>query len=106
MRCKVNFGQYESRDVDWWAGVSTFPKLLRLGVTKYEFSMYDTDKTGKYDYIFHFSEVPYYDPSFYLDCESFDEVFRQNVKKCECGAAWTSFPGIHMFYCQLWTPIK
>jgi hypothetical protein len=102
MYLTVTFGlDGPTRQVSWDQPVDKFPKLLRYGGKKWEWVAYDQDPTNKSAYVLLFSELPTYDPSYYVDMEDFEEKFFGYVAEgCSCGAIHSrSFPFDHMRYC-------
>jgi hypothetical protein len=103
MKLRIDFGQIARKEVNWYNSLEDFPKLLSYHGKRYEWFMYDKDKSGQTDYILTFSELPTYDPNYYAEMEDFDAIFGGAMGiQCECGAIYTSFPQFHMFYCKKW----
>ena len=104
MLLRLNFGQKEeSKDLQWWSGMTSFPILVLYKTIKWEFVAYLPDDTKKYDYICHFSEIPPY--SHYWSATNFEEIdswINGDTLKCVCGAKHTSFPNHHMLMCPKW----
>lgn len=108
MRLSLKFGMAEpTRQCNWWQHITKFPYLVLYKGRKYEFVMYDEDPSGQVDYICRFSEVPSYDPNWHATIyQDIDHLFDEGYgEKCACGAAYTSFPQIHMFFCPKWSKI-
>ncbi len=106
MKLKIQFGINEpKREVNWWQGIKEFPSLVLYKGNKWEFVMYDKDPTMQCDYICIFSEIQSYNPTWHATTyQNIDYLFEAGWGgKCECGAAYTSFPNGHMFMCKKWT---
>lgn len=108
MKLKLKFGSNEpDKIVNWWEHVTKFPNLITYKGSKYEFVMYDVDESNQVDYICRFAELRSYDPNWhatiFVDIEYL--VIDTMGSKCECGANYTQFSQIHMFYCPLWKKI-
>jgi hypothetical protein len=106
MKIAVTFG-YKGpvRLVEWWQPLTDFPRLFRYEGKKWEWFMYDKDKSGKTDYELIYSELPTYDPNFYVDMEDFEKkFFGTSSDECTCGASFSSFSWDHMTYCRSWKP--
>jgi hypothetical protein len=90
MKILINFGlEGPSRQIIWNSDhILGFPKLLRYNGKKWEWFMYDVDITGPNDYKLIFSELPTYDPNFYVDMVSFEDLFGYPDEKCECGGTF------------------
>lgn len=105
MKLGLRFGLAEpQRDVNWWQPIESFPVLILYKKAKWEFVMWGPDPSHRVEHICHFSEVQTYDPNWYATTY-FDIEQLLNTgygSKCECGAAYTSFPQIHMFFCPKW----
>lgn len=104
MRIRVRFGQDNQEETDWHKNLDDFPKLLIYKNKKYDWVFYDKDETSKVDIILLFTEVPNYDPNFYVDCSSWENLFSGSQPGCECGARFSSFDFDHMRMCKLWKP--
>lgn len=106
MRVRVNFGLAVAVECKWYESVTAFPTLMTYRGTKYQFVVYDVDKSKAYDFIFHFSEVQSYDPNFHATTYvSWENRFQQNaVYDCQCGAVHTQFKWDHMRFCPKWIP--
>jgi hypothetical protein len=103
MRLRVDFGQIARKEVNWYSPLDDFPRLLSYNGKRYEWFMYDKDKSGQLDYILTFAELPTYDPNYYAEMEDFETMFGGAMGiQCECGAIYTGFPQAHMFYCKKW----
>ena len=102
MKLDIVFGSDGTKKrVDWDKDVMLFPKLMLFQGKKWEWAMYK--ETPYADYELVFSQLPSYDPNFYVsDYVVFEDTFERKIG-CECGAHWTSFPNFHMFYCKKWT---
>lgn len=106
MKIKFKFGIGEpSKTANWWGGhITSFHKLIIYKGKKYEFVMYDSDDTKQVDYICAFSPLHSYDPAWHADTfQDIDSMFDDVWGNCECGAAYTSFPNHHMFFCKKWS---
>jgi len=102
MKLVINFGLNIKKEVYWYKDVMDFPKLIRFNGNKWEWSMYQSSGNG-YDLIF--SQVATYDPNYYVDMPSFEEMFEwDSTNKCECGAIYSSFNWDHLRYCSRWKP--
>lgn len=100
MRLKVNFGLIEARQIEWWQPLSNFPTIVKFLNRNYEWVTWDSDLTGKVDYILTFSELQTYDPNYGVVCQVWSDLFKDEVNGCECGAK--SPQDGHMFFCKLW----
>ena len=98
----VRFGMDIKKEVNWYKDMMAFPKFIRFQGKKWEWAMYNT--IGSVNEL-TFAQLHTYDPNFYIDMESFEEMFEwgSNSDKCECGANYTSFSFDHMRYCKKWT---
>jgi hypothetical protein len=102
MKLVVKFGMSIKKEVDWYRDVMDFPKLLRFQGSKWEWAMYNG--SGQ-NYELTFSQIGSYDPSFYMDMPSFEDMFEwAGGDKCVCGALYTSFTFDHMRFCPKWVP--
>jgi hypothetical protein len=102
MKLSINFGLSIKKQVDWHGNLMDFPKLLRLKSSKWEWVIYAP--IGK-DYELTYSEIPTYDPNYYVDMPSFEDMFEGGLgSKCECGSAYTSFSFDHLKYCPRHIP--
>ena len=100
MKLIINFGLTTKKEVSWYKDVTEFPKLLRFNGARWEWAMYN--QIGK-DYELTFSQIPSYDPNFYADMESFEDMFGwPNRDKCECGAIYSPFSWDHSRFCRKW----
>src|SRR5208282_4593426 len=98
MKLTINFGHNGiKKEVNWYRDLMDFPKLIRFSGSKWEWAMYHN--VGN-DYELTFSQIPTYDPNFYADMPSFEDMFEwANVDKCVCGSAYSSFSWDHMRFC-------
>lgn len=105
MKLLLQFGLLEpKRIINWWNQVEDFPTLVLYKGNKWEFVMYDEDDTGQADYVCMFSEVKSHDPNWWASYEDISKYLDQGPGgRCECGAAYTSFPQCHMYFCPKWT---
>jgi len=104
MKITIHFGsEGPQKQINWWKELMDFPKALSYNNKKWEWSFYTTDPAGFSDYVLILSQIPSYDPHFYVDMVSFEELFGSDFK-CECGAKFSSFEWDHMFYCSMRTP--
>ena len=103
MKLYINFGLTIKKEVKWYRDVMDFPKLLRFNGSKWEWAMYQS--LGN-NYELTFSQIATYDPNYYVDMPSFEEMFEwDNRDKCCCGAAYNSgFTWDHLRYCPKWKP--
>lgn len=102
MKVIVNFGLVIKKEVDWYKDISDFPRLLRFNGQKWEWVVYNSIGNG---YQLTFSQLPTYDPNFYADMNSFEDMFERYQDRCECGAAYSkSFSFDHMRFCKKWKP--
>jgi hypothetical protein len=103
MYLKIKFGlNGKEKTLSWYQKIEDFPKLLRFEGKKWEWIVYNAIGGGDYELVY--SEIPTYDPSFYIDMPSFEELFPGNEQKCECGAHFSSFSWDHFRYCSKWRP--
>jgi hypothetical protein len=101
MKLRIKFGLNSvEKEVEWFKDLMDFPKLIRYDGKKWEWATYDGSKYAGYDLLF--SQVATYDPTYYADMQSFEELFEWNSTKCCCGAAYTSFNWDHMRMCPKW----
>lgn len=107
MRLRIDFGlNGKRREISWWQPLEDFPHHFIFEGKKWGWFMYDEDKTKYVDYILTYSEIPAYDPDWHITMDDFDAKFGHRVDtRCECGAKYTSFPQIHLFFCPMWTKI-
>jgi hypothetical protein len=103
MKLTINFGHNGTKkEVNWYRDLMDFPKLMRFQSAKWEWAMYHN--TGP-DYELTFSQIATYDPNYYVDMPSFEDMFEWGVNdKCECGAIYTSFAWDHLRYCKKYKP--
>lgn len=103
MRIIVNFGvNGPKKEVHWYSDLLDFPKLFNFQGHKWEWFMYNN--AGNY-YELTYSEIPTYDPNYYVDMPNFEDMFLWNENdKCECGAVYTSFNWDHMRFCKKHKP--
>lgn len=101
MKLVINFGHKGiQKEVDWYQDIMAFPKLIRFQSARWEWATYDAIDNG---YELTFSQIPSYDPNFYVDMPSFEDMFEWgSSNKCCCGAIYTSFNWDHMFFCPKW----
>lgn len=104
MKIKVNFGLVDTKIVEWWTDVNSFPKLIKYLGKNFEWVFYDTDKSKQVEYILTFSEIQSYDPNYGVACTSWNDLFGENpVNGCECGSKYDRHsPDGHLFYCRLY----
>ncbi len=102
MKLTLNFGlNGAKKQIDWYRDLMDFPKLIRFQNAKWEWAIYSN--VGK-DYELTFSQIPTYDPSFYVDMPSFEDMFEWGATdRCQCGAVYSSFSWDHMRFCPKWT---
>ena len=103
MRVKLKLG-FNGKEfvIDWPGTVTTFPKILSYKGDKWEFAMYSPSKEFNIDNEFMFSSLdPYYvvNRFGYMDSVDLEDLLGKHSSKCQCGAAHTSFPQFHMFFC-------
>ncbi len=101
----INFGlNGPKKQVSWYKALMDFPKLIRFGGNCWEWAIYNN--IGN-DCELTFTQIPTYDPNFYAEMPSFEQMFEwTSGDKCECGSAYTSFPWDHMKYCPKHKPWK
>jgi hypothetical protein len=107
MKLKLHFGLGEpAREINWYQSeIRNFPYLVTFKGKKYEFVLYDEDKTNKVDYLCHFSEMRSHDPNFYATTYyDLDYLVFGTGLQCQCGAIYTDFPWDHMKMCPKWIP--
>ncbi len=106
MRITIRFGFDHKKEVSWYQDIMDFPKLMKFNGKRWEWFSYQKDPNSSWnDYELTFSELPVYDPSYYSDMKSFEEMFEgAKGDGCECGAAFSSFKWDHMRLCKLWKP--
>lgn len=103
MHLLINFGLHiEKRQVSWWKPLEDFPKLIKFNGKCWEWLMYDKNPDQSHDYKLVFSEISPLNPAYHQKMVSYEDLFDFGVK-CQCGAAFTSFPSVHMFYCPSYT---
>lgn len=102
-RLIINFGYPGTKkDANWYKNLMDFPKLIKFQGICWEWVSYNS--VGN-DYELFFAKIPTYDPNFYVDMPSFEEMFEfggADRDKCCCGAAHTSFSFDHMRFCPKW----
>lgn len=106
MRLRLQFGSTEPlREMNWHKGVKEFPNLVIYKNKKWEFFAYDRDPLNIVDYQLVFTELPSYHPNWHATVyENIDHLLAPALKgDCECGAAHTDFPQIHLSYCPKWS---
>ena len=103
MRLIINFGHKGiKKDINWYKALMDFPKLIRFQGAKWEWAMYNNIGA---DYELTFSQIATYDPNYYADMPSFEEMFEwSGATKCECGAIFSSFAWDHMRFCPKYKP--
>jgi hypothetical protein len=103
MKLIISFGHSGTKkEVHWYRDIMEFPKLLRFAGAKWEWAMYHN--IGD-DYELTFSQIPAYDPNYYVDMESFEDRFEWGqIDKCVCGAIFSSFSWDHLRYCPKHKP--
>jgi len=91
------------KEVIWNRSVSDFPKIVKYDEKNWEWVIL---KDGEYpiDFVFTFSELPKYDPNYGVYAVSLKDLCGEYDYGCQCGARFTSFPSVHMFYCPKWRP--
>ena len=104
MRLRIHFGQHTTKEVTWNKSFNDFPNIINYLGRNYEWVTYDQDPNGNMDFIFHFSELPPYDPNYNVYCPYWDTLFPIGEDTCECGAKFSSFEWDHMKFCRKWTP--
>lgn len=102
MKIRIDFGLNGFRElVSWWGALLEFPKSLDYKGAKWEWVLYDEDKTKQVDYIFTFTQMSSFSYGYSIPCVKFEDLLKNSYgNKCECGAVYTSFPQFHMFYCS------
>lgn len=106
MKLRLQFGLIEpKRDINWWKRPEDFPHLVMYKNKKWQFAMILDDPTHKVDHVCVFEEVQKWDAAWHATTyEEVDHLFDTGFGgRCECGAVYTSFPDIHMFYCPKWS---
>src|SRR5581483_8954716 len=105
MKLTLHFGLSGSKvEMNWWKEIKDFPYLVTYKDKKYELVIYEEDLTGASDYNCVFAGVQSYDPNWHATVYvSIESMMGYGGTKCECGAIYTSFPQIHMFFCPKWT---
>jgi hypothetical protein len=104
MRLGIIFGlSNDIRYIDWEKDLSLFPKLLQYNGKKWEWIMYQDGPNGIIE--LNFTQLPTYDPNFYVDdMPVFEEIAGYAKKECECGSTYSSFSWDHSRWCNLWRP--
>src|ERR1035438_2985912 len=94
----INFGlDGTKKQVNWYKDILDFPKLIRFQSKAWEWAIYNS--IGGTDYELTFSQVPSYDPNYYVDMPTFEDMFEYGKGDiCECGAIYTSFSWDHLRY--------
>jgi hypothetical protein len=106
MKLSLKFGQNEPlRQVLWWNTVDKFFPLVKFKDRKWEFVMWDVDRSGDTDYELFFREVSQHDSMWQrLDYQDIGYLIGpESDSKCTCGAIYSSFPWDHMRFCNKWT---
>ena len=104
MNLVLNFGlNGAKKQVTWHKPLMDFPKLLRFQGKCWEWAIYNSIGS---DYELIFSQIPTYDPNYYAEMSSYEELFEWSNKSydCCCGAAWTSFEWDHLRFCPKHKP--
>jgi hypothetical protein len=103
MKLVINFGHNGiKKEVDWYRQLMDFPKLIRFSGSKWEWAMYHNVGST---YELTFSQIATYDPNYYVDMPSFEDMFEWGVTdKCVCGAIYSSFQWDHLRYCPKHKP--
>lgn len=103
LRLTINFGHNGvKKQVNWYKDIMDFPKLLRFQGKSWEWAIYQN--MGN-DYELTFSQIPTYDPNYYTEMPSYENMFEfSGSDVCECGSAYSSFKFDHMMFCKLWKP--
>lgn len=103
MKIRVDFGIHgKRREVGWYQALEEFPNYIAFQGKNWEWIMWDTDRTGAFDYIATFIELLNYDPHWPKPLVNFEERFPSTLNECQCGSSYTSFKDFHMMYCPLW----
>lgn len=103
MKLIIKFGHDgPKRQVDWWRDVMDFPKLIKFEGKRWERVISSGPYGGAYDLTY--SQIPMYDPHYYDEMPSFEEMFEWGSEKCQCGAVYTSFSWDHMRFCPKYKP--
>lgn len=101
MRLALKFGNDEQlRHMGWWNPIGNFPTLVKYNGKKWEFVMYDTDKTGVADNILYFSQLASYDPNWHATTFQDIEHLLDRIwgPTCECGKDKHKFTS-HSHWC-------
>ena len=87
MRLALKFGKLEVRHMGWWNPFNTFPTLVKYDGKKWEFTMHDSDDSGRAEKILYFAELHSYDPNWHATTFQDIEHLLDKVygPKCECG---------------------
>ena len=101
MKLKVRF-EYITKEVNWWRNVDDFPKLINFMGKNHKYIGARLDTNNNKDELV-FSPTSSWDPEHTVVCSTWLDLFPEIPTGCECGAAYTSFPKHHMFFCRLWT---
>ena len=98
MKLDVVFGSDAKKKVSWDKPLEDFPKLMLYNGKKCEWVMYRDALYVDKELIF--SELPKYDPNFYVSNYAvFEDMFEKDTNGCQCGAAYSSFSWDHMRFC-------
>ena len=102
MRLGVKFGDFETKEVNWYKPLDEFPQLIKYLGRNYEWVFYDRDTVGILDRILVYAELPKFDPNHGAECPVWNELFPVDPYGCVCGAKYSSFTWDHMRFCGKW----
>jgi hypothetical protein len=100
MKLRLEFKGHRSLlplDVDWDKELDKFPHVIIHDGVKWEWFMYDADKTKKFDYFLFFGELSPHDPRFSQDAPDMFDIYcgrttsnkftnTLDPKKCTCNS--------------------
>lgn len=104
MQLSIKFGLDSGpKLITWDKNINDFPRLIKFQGKKWEWFMYNDIGNGVIE--LNYSQIATYDPNFYIDTmENFEDLFKTNEIKCECGSAYGPFEWDHFRYCKMWKP--
>lgn len=107
MRIKLILTHASDHIIDWPKDIHSFPKSIRAYGRIYEAMAYDKVDEFGILYEYHFSEISKHGSSYPWETPVDLDVLKYSDDAyygCQCGAKYTSFPQIHMFFCRKWKP--
>lgn len=104
LRVELGYSGYK-KEFNWWKPLDDFPHVVSHNGVKWEWAVYDTDKTKVVDYVLIFTDIPTNKPSYSsIVAEDLNMLTRDTSgNNCECGAIYSDFKWDHMRFCPKWT---